>query len=396
MPISRNVALSLGSSSWIRRMSDEGRRLKALLGADKVFDCSLGNPDLEPPRAFREALLSLAADPGRGSHGYMPNAGYDEVRRAVARRASRDQVLEIPPSNIVMSVGAAGALNVLLRTILDPGDEVVGIAPYFPEYPFYAGNYGGVFVPVSARPDFSPDPEAVAAALTPRTACIIINSPNNPTGRVYSRAELGEVAAALEAHARKTGRRPYLVADEPYREIVYGGAAAPSLMQLYPETVVVSSWSKSLSLPGERIGYLAVSPLCAEAAELVSGLAFSTRVLGFVNAPALMQRAVAMVVDEGADVEGYARRGFLLSEGLRAAGYDFPEPQGAFYAFVRAPGGDDVAFVMHLKEHGVIGVPGIGFGYPGYFRLCFCVSESTILGALSAMKDALRSWEGGD
>jgi aspartate aminotransferase len=404
LAVSHSTAENLGRSSWIRRMSDEGQRLKAQYGAENVFDCSLGNPDLEPPPAFRESLLALASSAARGAHGYMPNGGYPEVCAAVARRASRDQRIEIPAAQIVMSVGAAGGLNVVLKTILDPGDEVVAISPYFPEYPFYAGNHGGTFVPVAPRADFSPDPEAIAAALSPRTACVLLNSPNNPTGRVYSREDLAGVAAVLEAHGRRTGRYPYLIADEPYREIVYDGVELPSLMEAYAETIVVSSWSKSLSLPGERIGYVAVSPRSAAARELVAGCCFATRVLGFVNAPALMQRVVARLLDEVADVESYSRRRSLLCEGLRAAGYEFQDPKGAFYVFVRVPGNSaaprmstelldsDVAFVMHLKDNRVIAVPGVGFGYPGYFRLSFCVSEDTIRGSLPRLMEARDTW----
>jgi aspartate aminotransferase len=386
-------------------MSDEAQRLKARYGAENVFDCSLGNPDIEPPPAFREALLEIASDAQPGTHGYMPNGGYPEVRALVARRASRDQGIEIPAGNIVMSVGAAGGLNVILKAILDPGDEVIAIRPYFSEYPFYAQNHGGVFIPVSPRADFSPDPEALAASLSPRTACVLLNSPNNPTGRIYSREALAEIAAVLVRHGEKTGRFPYLIADEPYREIVYDGAEVPSMMEAYAETIVVSSWSKSLSLPGERIGYVAVSPRCAAAKELIDGCCFATRVLGFVNAPALMQRVVARLLDEVADVESYALRRRLLCDGLHAAGYEFQEPQGAFYVFARvpeisvkprpspeAPDSSDVAFVMRLKEHRVIAVPGVGFGYPGYFRLSFCVSESTIRGSLPHLKDARNSW----
>lgn len=407
MAISHRMAENLERSSWIRRMSDEGLRLKAQFGADKVFDFSLGNPDIEPPKAFGEALSRIVSSAECGTHGYMSNIGYPAVREKVAARASRDQGLAIPASNVAMSVGAAGGLNVLLKTILDPGDEVVVIRPYFGEYLFYVENHGGVFVDVAPRADFSPDPEALGAALTERTACVIINSPNNPTGRIYSRDDLAAIASVLEEHGRKTGRKPYLVADEPYRAIVYNGAEVPSAMEAYAETIVVSSWSKSLSLPGERIGYVAVSPRCSDAAAIVAGLGFSTRVLGFVNAPALMQRVVGELVDEVADVASYAKRGRILSDGLRAAGYDFPEPEGAFYIFARVPGlpataqaeqeklGLDIAFVMHLKKHNIIAVPGVGFGYPGWFRLSFCVSEATIRGSLPKFLAAMEDWKRG-
>ncbi len=384
-------------------MFDEGQKLRLLLGASNVFDFSLGNPDIEPPAAFGKAMSGIAHETRTGTHGYMPNVGYPEVRAAVALRASRDQGLEIPSANVVMSVGAAGGLNVVLHTILDPGDEVIVMRPYFAEYLFYVQNQQGAFVPVAPRSDFSPDPEAIRKALSPRTACVILNSPNNPTGRIYSRTELEAVAEVLRAHGQECGRMPHLIADEPYRQIVYGDAVVPSVMAAYAETIVVSSWSKSLSLPGERIGYIAVSPRSAFAKELVDGFAFSTRVLGFVNAPAVMQRVVACLLDEVADVASYARRGKILSDGLRAAGYAFPDPQGAFYIFARVPdlpaesgAGDpslDVAFVMHLKKYGILAVPGVGFGYPGWFRLSFCVSESTITGSLPRFAEAFRDWK---
>ncbi len=412
MAVSRRIKDNLERSSWIRRMFEEGLKLKKEFGADNVFDFSLGNPDVEPPEAFAQTLARLAADRTPGTHGYMPNAGYPAVRAAVARKASRDQGLEIPADNILMTVGAAGGLNVALATILDPGDEVIVFSPYFAEYFFYAQNHGGKFVVVPTKAGFSPDPEALARALSPRTACVIVNSPNNPTGRIYSEAELYAVAEALMAHGRKTGRYPYLIADEPYREIVYGGARVPSAMLAYPETIVATSWSKTLSLPGERIGYLAVSPRCEDAKALVDGMAMCTRILGFVNAPALMQRVVAELLDARCEVESYERRGRLLAEGLKAAGYEFPEPAGAFYLFAKVPEraacGDrpqgevrdgaatrepDVEFVMHLKKYNILAVPGVGFGAPGWFRLSFCVAESTIRGAIPRFTRAIEEWK---
>lgn len=402
MAVSRLIKENLERSSWIRRMFEEGLKLKKEFGADKVYDFSLGNPDVEPPAAFNGIVARLAADTSRGTHGYMPNAGYPAVRAAVAGKASRDQGLAIPPENIVMTVGAAGGLNVLLRTILDPGDEVIVFKPYFAEYFFYVQNHGGRFIDVPTGPGFTPDPEALRAALSPRTACVIVNSPNNPTGRIYTRAELEALGAVLEEHGRKTGRYPYLVADEPYREIVYGGATVPSPMLAYRETIVATSWSKSLSLPGERIGYLAVSPNCEDAKGLVDGLAMCTRILGFVNAPALLQRAVAELLDERCDVASYERRGRLLAEGLRAAGYEFPEPAGAFYIFARVPElpgepipGLDVAFVMHLKKYNLLAVPGVGFGCPGWFRLSYCVAEKTIRDAIPLFARAMEDWKAG-
>jgi aspartate aminotransferase len=307
-----------------------------------------------------------------------------------------------------MSVGAAGGLNVIFRTIIDPGDEVIVIRPWFGEYQFYIQNFGGVFVDVPSGPDFSLDANSIAAALTPRTAAVIVNSPNNPTGAVYSRTELEALAEVLSAHGERSGRFPCVIADEPYRQIAYNGVEVPSIFGIYAETFVVTSWSKSLSLPGERIGYIAVSPRAANARELVDGLTMSTRILGFVNAPALLQRIVAELLESKVDVSSYEGRGKILAAGLRAAGYEFHEPAGAFYIFVRVPpkkdrGGpdigdrsrDDVAFAMHLKKHRVLGVPGIGFGFPGWFRLSFCVPEKTIREALPLFAAAMEEWTRG-
>jgi len=388
-----------------------------------VYDFSLGNPDLEPPESFRATMATLVADPATGRHGYMPNAGYPEVRKAVARRASAEQGIELGAGNILMTVGAAGALNVVLKAILDPGDEVLVIRPFFSEYALYAQNHGGRTVIADSGPGFSLSADSVRAALSPRTACVIINSPNNPTGVIYSAEELRALAAVLLEHGRKTGRYPYLVADEPYRGLVYGGAKVPSAMAAYPETIVASSWSKSLSLPGERIGYIAISPRCADAAELFEGMAFCIRVLGFVNAPALMQRAVARLLDERVAIETYARRGRLLADGLCAAGYEFPEPAGAFYIFARVPSrvalaptaqpesdptkvepsspptaqplAPDKAFVQHLKRYGILAVPGSGYSYPGWFRLAYCVSERTIEAAIPQFRRAMEDWRAG-
>jgi aspartate aminotransferase len=382
-------------------MFEEGRKLRLELGDAAVYDFSLGNPDIEPPAVFGEALERFALDVRRGTHGYMPNAGYPHVRAIVAAHASTEQGLAIPADNIIMTVGAAGAINVALRTILDPGDEVIVLKPWFAEYWFYIQNFGGTFVGVDTRADWHLDLGAIEKALSPRTAAIIVNSPNNPSGVVYGREELAALSELLSRHGRASGRWPCLIADEPYRQIVYDGVEVPSIMALYPETIVATSWSKSLSLPGERIGYLAVSPDAANAREILDGLTLSTRILGFVNAPALLQRVVAEIIESKADISSYAHRGRILTEGLRASGYEFPDPRGAFYVFARVPSRsvaspedprDDVAFVMHLKERRILGVPGIGFGAPGNFRLSFCVPEKTIRESLPGFAEALKAW----
>jgi aspartate aminotransferase len=392
MAIAAYIRDSMEKASWIRRMFEEGIKLRQQFGADNVFDFTLGNPDVEPPPEFHAALTRLVQEDAKGSHGYMSNAGYADVRETIAKKTCREQGVSIDGSHVIMTVGAAGGLNVLFKTILNPGDEVVVIKPYFAEYAFYIANHQGRMVLAEAKSDFSLDPEAVAAVLTPKTAAVLINSPNNPTGRIYSEESLKALTAALSAHANKCGRAPYLIADEPYREIVYGGRRVPPVLGLYPETIVVTSYSKSLSLPGERIGYIALGPGCSDVESLMAGLILSNRILGFVNAPALMQRAVAQLTEARVDVTPYQRRCSMLAAGLRQAGIEFVEPEGAFYIFCKAPTEEDVAFILFLKKYNVLVVPGSGFGVPGWFRMSYCVPESTITGAIPKLCGAMADW----
>ncbi len=396
MPVADSIRTDLEKSSWIRKMFEEGAKLRAQFGPDKVYDFSLGNPDVEPPAEFKKALLELASSPEKGLHGYLSNAGFMPMRESAARKTSKDHAVDLKADGIIVTVGAAGALNVLLRTILNPMDEVIVLKPYFAEYGPYIKNHGGHLVGVATKPDFSPDVDAIARALTPRTAALIVNTPNNPTGRIYSRTDIEAIAAALLKHGQACGRLPYLVVDEPYRELVYDGAVAPPIMDAYPETVVAYSYSKSLSLPGERIGYLAVSPACADRKLLLDGLAMSNRTLGFVNAPALMQRVVVKLEGCMADTTSYCRRRDLLSDIVRKAGIAFTKPEGAFYLFCQVPAGgpsvDDVDFVMHLKKYNILAVPGVGFGCPGWFRMAYCVSESSITNSAEAFARAVREW----
>jgi len=294
---------------------------------------------------------------------------------------------------------AAGALNVVLKCLLNPGDEIVVPKPFFMEYSSYVSNHGGKLVPVDSKPDFDLDVDALARALTPKTAAVLINSPHNPTGRVYPASTIAALAAALRAHGEKAGRHPYLIADEPYREIVYGGREVPGILGAYEESIVVTSYSKSLSLPGERIGYIAVGPGMSGAEEVVGAFAYATRILGYVNAPALMQRAVGELTEARVDVGVYERRKDAFVSVLSDAGIRFAEPQGAFYLFCEVPAkkgasgrGDDMAFVNVLKEHLVLAVPGSGFGAPGYFRLAYCVDEKIIEASRAAFKAAAEKW----
>lgn len=378
MSVSARIKAAMESSSWIRRMFEEGAELKARLGPDRVFDFTLGNPDLEPPARFKEELLAAAQDPSPGLHAYMPNAGLLEVRKALARHLTQLHRLPFHAPDLVLTCGAAGGLNVIFKALLDPGDEVVIFAPYFPEYLFYIDNHGGVPRVVETDEHFQLDLGRLDTALGIRTRVVLINSPNNPTGQVYEAATLKKLGEHISRHAGRYGRPVYLVADEPYRRLVYDGIRLPSIFAAYPHTVLATSFSKDLSIPGERLGYVAVSPQVEGREELTAGLVLANRILGFVNAPALMQRVVGRLAEVAVDIAPYARRRELFSDLLTRAGYEFLKPKGAFYFFPKAPGGDDLAFVARLKEENILAVPGRGFGRPGYFRLAFCVPEEVI------------------
>ena len=399
MPIAAGIKNALASSSMIRKMFEEGNLLRKQHGADKVFDYSLGNPDIEPPPAFHQVLVKLAQEDKKGSHGYMPNAGYPDVRDALARKASKEHQVSIDGSHIVMAVGAAGGLNTVIKTICNPGDEIIVIRPFFMEYRAYAANHGARLVEIDALPDFNPDIDAIGAALSPQTAAVLINSPNNPTGKVYPAPAIAALAALLSQHGEKTGRFPFLVSDEPYREIAYN-IDVPPVLSAYRESIVVNSYSKSLSLPGERIGYIAVGPDVTDKADVLGGLIYATRILGYVNAPALMQRIVAELTGAAVDVGIYARRRDAFTAILDEVGIEYAKPEGAFYLFCKVPPkrggggepGDDAAFVNHLKQHLILGVPGSGFGKPGWLRFAYCVDEQIIRASAPAFKKAMENW----
>lgn len=392
MPVAKKIDSFMERSSWIRRMFEEGARLKAEYGADKVFDFSLGNPNLEPPAAFHETVQDLLSDSASGVHGYMANAGFPDVRQAVADYVSQEQGLEVPAGHVVMTCGAGGALNVIFKAILDPGDEVLVPRPYFVEYDFYVDNHGGVVRSVATTPEFDLDVAAIEAAITSKTRAILINSPNNPTGRVYSSEALTELGKLLERRWLECGRVIFLIADEPYRKVVYDGATVAPVMQYYPNTIVVTSYSKDLSLSGERIGFLAVHPNVPDTPRLMGGLIMANRILGFVNAPALMQRAVSRLQGVAVDMAPYRRNRDLLYQTLTGAGYSVPKPDGAFYLFPKAPVEDDVSFVRELQERLVLVVPGSGFHGPGHFRLAYCVAEDTVRGALPIFEELGRRY----
>ena len=387
MPVARKIEGFMERSSWIRRMFEEGARLKAEHGVDKVFDFSLGNPNLEPPEEFHRVLRELIADEGPCWHAYMANAGYQHTREAVAAYVSREQGVEVPAQNVVMTSGAGGALNVIFKAILDEGDEVLVPRPYFAEYDFYIDNHGGVVRHVDTTPEFDLDLVALEKAVGPKTRAVLINSPNNPTGRVYSAEAITGLGKLLERTWIQCGRVVYLIADEPYRKIVYDGVTVPSVMAAYPNTIVATSYSKDLSLSGERIGFLAAHPDIPEVGRLMGGLILANRILGFVNAPALMQRAVALLQGTAVDIAPYQRNRDVLYRALVEAGFSVPHPDGAFYLFPRAPIDDDVAFVRELQEKLVLVVPGSGFGGRGHIRIAYCVAPETVDGALPLFRE---------
>lgn len=374
-------------------MFEEGARLKAIHGPDTVFDFSLGNPNMDPPPAFKQALKEIADSTERSLHAYMPNPGYPFVRKAVADFVSGEQQAAVTENDIIMTCGAAGGLNVILKTILDPGDAVLVPAPYFVEYGFYADNQGGSLKTVATNPDFTLNISAIDQALTPDVKTVLINSPNNPTGQVYPEDNLKELGELLASKSRRFSRTIYLVSDEPYRKIIYDGIRVPGIFTAYPDSIITTSYSKDLSIPGERIGFIAVNPAATYRNELMAGLGLANRILGFVNAPAMMQRVVAAVQGSAVDIKHYARKRELLCTGLEKLGYEFVKPAGAFYLFPKSPIPDDVEFVKALQEELILAVPGAGFGGPGHFRLAFCVDDAVITNAMPAFEKAIRRFK---
>ena len=390
MAVSAKIKRFMEEGSWIRRMFEEGIALKQEYGEENLYDLSLGNPVMEPPPQFRDELLRLANSREPGMHRYMPNAGYQETRSAVADQLSTETGLDFTAAEIVMTCGAGGALNVVLKTLLDPGDEVVIFAPYFVEYMFYTDNHGGTCRVVPPDSGFYPDFAAFESTLGPRTRVVLVSSPGNPTGVVYSGDMLARLAQIIERAEREHGREIFLVSDEPYRKIIFDGVQYPHIFGHHVRSIVATSHSKDLALPGERIGFIAVSPQYEDRAELMDGLTFCNRTLGFVNAPALMQRVVARLQGVTVDVGEYqAKRDFLYKE-LTDIGYSVVKPQGAFYMFPRSPTEDDVAFVAELQRHRVLVVPGRGFGMPGHFRISYCVTDRTLEGAIDGFRAAFE------
>lgn len=390
--LSDEVKGFMGNSSMIRRMFEAGIELKRTYGEDKVYDFSLGNPDLPPPPEIKAAMVEIAAGSDQPfAFGYMPNAGENAARKALAELVSEEQGVAVPADNIIVTCGAAGGINAFFRAVLTPGDEVLCVAPYFVEYGFYAGNFGGVLKPVMANEDFSLNIDRIAGAITEKTRAIILNSPNNPTGKIYKKSELAAVGEVLRAAREKFGRMIYIVSDEPYRFLNYDDCDVPSMFDIYDGTVVIGSFSKTLSLPGERIGYIAVNPALENCEELLGGLTLTNRTLGFVNAPVVAQKLIARCSKARIDLDVYRRRRNLMAEVLQNAGIDFIMPSGAFYFFPKSPTADERVFIDALLKERILAVPGRGFGLPGYFRLAFCVSETTIANSAESFVKAVAA-----
>jgi aspartate aminotransferase len=394
MTIARHIQDTMANSSFIRKMFELGAQLKREYGEQNVCDFTLGNPDLEPPEKFQKALLDVVNERVPLKHGYMANAGYAQTRKSIAEFVSIEQGEATPEKSIIMTCGAGGALNVTLKTILNPGDRIIVNAPYFVEYNFYIRNHGGEMTLVRTRDDFNLDVEAIEKAIDEKTAGVLINSPNNPTGKVYPAETIAELGTMLQRKSEEIGRSIYLISDEPYRKIVYDGLTVPPLFSQYKNSIVVTSYSKDLSIPGERLGYIAVHPKAHDATNLVDGMILCNRILGFVNAPALMQRVAARIQGVSVDVSLYRKRRDLLCGNLASMGYDFIPPGGTFYVFPKAPGGNDIEFVKILQEKLVLVVPGTGFGAPGYFRIVFCVSEETIRRSFAGFEYAIKRIQG--
>lgn len=392
--ISKKVISLVENGSAIRAMFEEGSRMAAEYGKENVYDYSLGNPSVPAPEKVEENIIDIVknSDPVE-VHGYMNNAGYPEVREAIAQHLNKLYGTAFSSKNILMTVGAAGGLNVILKTLLNPGDEVLTFSPYFVEYRNYVSNYDGELVEVKTDEEtFLPDTKALAEAITPATKALIINTPNNPTGVIYSAEVIESVAEVLVTKEKEFGTSIYLIADEPYRELAYDGEDVPYLTKFYHNTIVGYSYSKSLSLPGERIGYLVLPGELDDADMIINGAAVANRVLGFVNAPSLMQKVIAKSLDCATDVKRYDENRQLLYNALVSYGFTCVKPQGAFYLWVKAPGGDDLAFVDAAKKYHLLLVAGRGFAGPGYVRLAYCVDKEMIKRSLPAFEALAKEY----
>lgn len=392
--ISKKMEPLVKNSSVIRAMFEEGAKMKARYGEDKVFDFSLGNPNVPAPDEVREAIIAILENENPLKvHGYMNNAGFEGTRTAIANHLNKLHRTKFSAKNLIMVVGAGSALNVSLKTMLDPGDEVLTFAPYFVEYGNYVANYDGKLVVVPPNEeDFMPDVQKMKDAITPRTKAVIINNPHNPTGVVYEEDVIKEIAAALSEKQREFKTVIYLIVDEPYRELVYVDKTVPYVTKYYDNTIVAYSYSKSLSLPGERIGYIVIPDEADKSEEFIAAATIANRVSGCVNAPSLMQLVIERCVDAEADIEFYRRNGEILYKGLTEAGFECLKPEGAFYLWMKSPVADDKKFVEEAKKYNILMVPGSSFAGSGYVRLAYCVSKETCQNSIEKFKELAKEY----
>lgn len=393
MAISEKVKGAMVVGNYIRKMFEEGIALKKIHGNDKVFDLSIGNPVLEPPEAFLRELKDLIDNPPAGLHLATEAAGCPETRQSIADQLSKDSGIKFKPAHIVLAYGAAGAVNISLKALLNPGDEVISFVPNYFEYVNYTENHGGTIKYIAADENFNPIYSELESTLSPKTKALIINSPNNPTGHVYTAAVLKNIADIVTKAAARFKTTIYILSDDVYSNIYYGEGKCPRMLNYYPNTVMGTSFSKDLSLPGERIGYVAVHPECADRDDIVKGLNYANRVLGFVNAPSIMQKAVCRLQNCCIDTNIYRRKRDFLYDAMTDMGYSIVKPEGAFYIFPKSPIADDEAFVIELKDLLVLTTPGFVFKAPGYFRISYCMDDKTIAGALPGLKKGLEKYQ---
>jgi len=393
MPISKKILNLMKQGSWIRKMFEEGIALKAEFGEENIFDLSLGNPVINPPKEFYDQLKLISIDPKPGMHRYMPNAGLQITRDAVAKELSYETNFQFTGNQIIMTCGAGGALNVIIKTLMDQNDELIIFAPFFVEYKFYADNHGAKCKVIPPDDRFLPDMKSFEDSITSRTKAVLINSPNNPTGVLYTEDTLKNLTTIIKAKEKELNTEIFLISDEPYRKIIFDELNYPHIFQYHVRTIVATSHSKDLAIPGERIGYIAVNPEMQSSEELIDGLVFCNRTLGFVNAPALIQHIVSQLQSVTVDVTDYERKRNYLYESLTEYGYSIVKPQGAFYMFPKSPIPDDVQFVEELKNEKILAVPGTGFGFPGHFRISYCLEDKTIKGALPGLHKAISKYK---
>ncbi len=379
MSIAENIKTSIERASWIREMFEQGQHLKAIHGEDQVFDFSLGNPVIEPPSQVHEILIQLLQDDQKGTHRYMPNPGFPQTREFIAKELQEEFGLGFQTGDIVMCVGAGGGLNALFKALLNPDDEVLALAPYFVEYGFYAENHGGVLKIAETTETFQIDIDKIAQAMTPKTKIIVVNSPNNPTGVVYPQEAMDAIGQLLADKEKEYGHSIFLVSDEPYRQIIFDDLSNCNVFHSHPNSVMITSHSKDLALAGERIGFIAMHPEMEDRSDLQNALTLTTRILGYVNAPALMQRILPHLKGVRVSISAYQHLRDIFYQALTDFGFDVVKPQGAFYLFPKSPTADDVDFVKQAQEENILLVPGTGFGCPGYFRIAFCFTEDMII-----------------